>query len=91
MAYISPRLGILNNIPFAIPFAVRVEIFRRFVWNDMRALDMETGAFSGFPKHKVVVRRGHIARDGYDGLNGLGAALKERIQITFIDQFGNEE
>ena len=33
-AYLSPRLGVLNNIPFAIPFDVRVSIFRSFIRND---------------------------------------------------------
>ncbi|CAD6939978.1 unnamed protein product, partial [Tilletia caries] len=28
------RLGVLNNIPFVIPFDVRVEIFRQFIRND---------------------------------------------------------
>jgi len=57
----------------------------------MRALDLDHGMFSGAPRHRAVVRRGQVAKDGYDNLNGLGAALKERIQITFVDQFGNEE
>ncbi|KAJ3827522.1 HECT-domain-containing protein [Lentinula raphanica] len=36
--YLTPRLGVLNNIPFAIPFHVRVAIFRNFVHMDMVAL-----------------------------------------------------
>ncbi|CAA7268561.1 unnamed protein product [Cyclocybe aegerita] len=31
---LTPRLGILNNIPFAVPFEVRVRIFREFVHAD---------------------------------------------------------
>ncbi|KAG8995219.1 hypothetical protein FRB94_009328 [Tulasnella sp. JGI-2019a] len=89
MAYISPRLGILNNIPFAIPFSVRVEIFRDFVAADMTRLDLADPYAR--PKHHCVVRRGQIAKDGYDSLNQLGAQLKGRIQITFVDQFGEEE
>lgn len=89
MAYISPRLGVLNNIPFAIPFSVRVQIFRDFVAADMAQL----GLLDPYarPKYHCVVRRGQIAKDGYDGLNGLGPMLKNRVQITFIDQFGEEE
>ncbi|KAJ3505966.1 hypothetical protein NLJ89_g7135 [Agrocybe chaxingu] len=34
---LTPRLGILNNIPFAIPFDVRVRIFREFVRADAAA------------------------------------------------------
>ncbi|KAJ4473402.1 hypothetical protein C8J55DRAFT_519409 [Lentinula edodes] len=33
--YLSPRLGVLNNIPFAIPFHVRVAIFRNFIHMDL--------------------------------------------------------
>ncbi|KAF9078553.1 hypothetical protein BDP27DRAFT_1309750 [Rhodocollybia butyracea] len=35
LTYLSPRLNILNNIPFAIPFSVRVSIFRAFVHMDI--------------------------------------------------------
>ncbi|CAG8739354.1 3903_t:CDS:2, partial [Racocetra fulgida] len=31
---VSPRLGVLHNIPFVIPFDERVKIFRHFVRND---------------------------------------------------------
>jgi len=34
LAFLSPRLGVLNNIPFVIPFEVRIEIFRQFIRND---------------------------------------------------------
>ncbi|KZO97211.1 HECT-domain-containing protein [Calocera viscosa TUFC12733] len=90
MARLSPRLGVLNNLPFAIPFEVRVGIFRQFVRNDIQS----QGLYDGFmrrPRHGVEVRRDHIAEDGYDGLNGLGPALKGPVAITFRDQWGNIE
>lgn len=90
MAYISPRLGVLNNIPFAIPFNVRVEIFRDFIANDMAHVDA-AGPNGGPIGYHCTIRRDHIAKDGYDALNSLGPKLKRRIRITFIDQFGNEE
>ena len=31
MAFISPRLGLLNNLPMAVPFQIRLEAFREFV------------------------------------------------------------
>jgi ubiquitin-protein ligase E3 C len=31
MAYISPRLGLLNNLPMAVPFQTRLQVFRQFV------------------------------------------------------------
>lgn len=36
LANFSPRLGILDNIPFVIPFEVRIKIFREYVYNDKK-------------------------------------------------------
>jgi ubiquitin-protein ligase E3 C len=56
-----PRLGILNNIPFAIPFEVRVFIFRHFVTNDA----MSSGRL---PTVHIQVLRGMVGQDGFDKL-----------------------
>ncbi|OAX36693.1 HECT-domain-containing protein [Rhizopogon vinicolor AM-OR11-026] len=84
LSYHSPRLGVLNNIPFAIPFETRVLIFRRFVQSDKR-----TRGDDGRGRIDVSIRRGHIAQDGYDRLADVD--LRARIHITFIDQFGEPE
>ncbi|KAG5644449.1 hypothetical protein DXG03_008348 [Asterophora parasitica] len=98
LAYLSPRLGVLNNIPFTIPFDVRVSIFRHFVLNDVVSI---TGASnsrvaarsmfwgSGNGRTRVQVRRGSVAQDGFDRL--AEANLKQPVEISFIDQFGAEE
>jgi len=31
MAFVSPRLGLLNNLPMAVSFKTRLRIFREFV------------------------------------------------------------
>ncbi|KAI0366687.1 HECT-domain-containing protein [Pilatotrama ljubarskyi] len=88
VAYLSPRLGVLNNIPFAIPFEVRVGIFRQFVLNDMTS-----NGFNSFRGRmmttRVTIRRTNVAQDGFDRLGDVN--LKAPIAITFVDQFGNEE
>lgn len=89
MAFISPRLGVLNNIPFAIPFDVRVQIFREFIANDAHQLGLDD--WYTRPKHRATIRRQSVAQDGFDQLGSLGPALKEKVAITFIDEFGNEE
>lgn len=89
MAFISPRLGVLNNIPFAIPFSVRVQIFRQFIANDAHRLGLDD--WFSRPKQKATIRRTSVAQDGFDQLGSLGAGLKGKISITFIDAFGNEE
>ena len=86
-AYLTPRLAVLNNIPFAIPFETRVSIFRSFILNDMESLG-RLDRFSG-GKTKAVIRRDKIARDGFDRLQD--ANLKQPLEIVFIDQFGQEE
>lgn len=89
IALLSPRLGVLNHIPFAIPFDVRVSIFRNFINNDrlMRGIDDRRRMHQMMAR--ISVRRGNIAQDGYDKLSGYD--LKGPIAITFIDQFGQEE
>ncbi|KAF8148075.1 hypothetical protein B0H34DRAFT_803194 [Crassisporium funariophilum] len=96
IASMSPRLGILNNIPFSIPFSVRVAIFRHFVLNDMMARGTASrfqhrGFGGGGGRAKVQVRRGMVAQDGFDRLGGGEVDLKAPVEISFIDQFGQEE
>ncbi|KZV93827.1 HECT-domain-containing protein [Exidia glandulosa HHB12029] len=90
IAFVSPRLGVLHNIPFALPFEIRVAIFRHFVRNDMMRLGIDPHGMS-HRRHKTVIRRDRIAEDGFDQLNDLGPALKGTLSITFVDQFGREE
>jgi ubiquitin-protein ligase E3 C len=89
LAYLSPRLGVLNNIPFVIPFEVRVEIFHQFTALDYVRLRKQR-QFHG-PLREITIRRGSVAEDGFKQLNGLGENLKHRFAIKFIDQFGIEE
>ncbi|KAH8087159.1 HECT-domain-containing protein [Cristinia sonorae] len=87
IAALSPRLGVLNNIPFAIPFETRVSIFRSFIQND--AMNRGFSRYSHQGISRITVRRESIAQDGFDRLQGID--LKGPIAITFIDQFGQEE
>ena len=89
MAQLSPRLGVLNNIPFAIPFDVRVAILHRFIRNDFERSQMETDFNSVGSHAAVVIRRSNIAQDGFDKLQDVD--LKRTVRIVFIDQFGSAE
>ncbi|BGP35529.1 ubiquitin-protein ligase (E3) [Rhodotorula toruloides] len=92
LALISPRLGILNNIPFVVPFETRVAIFRQFIDNDFAKLGLgEATSYAARSRHRAVVRRTHLAEDAYTHMNGLGPELKKRIEIVFIDEHGMEE
>ncbi|GAA5834520.1 hypothetical protein JCM11251_007030 [Rhodosporidiobolus azoricus] len=91
MALVSPRLGVLNNIPFVIPFETRVAIFRQFVASDYKKLGVDSNGLIARARHRAIVRRDHLAEDAYAHLNGLGQDLKKRVEIVFIDEHGIEE
>lgn len=58
--------------------------------NDMRSRGMSRHSALGMSKKtRVQVRRGMVAQDGFDRLSD--ADLKAPIEISFIDQFGQEE
>ncbi|CAG8700294.1 2723_t:CDS:10 [Cetraspora pellucida] len=84
---VSPRLGVLHNIPFVIPFDERVKIFRQFIRNDR-----ERHIHAIFePRTRVTIHRSKIFEDGFDQLNAMGARLKNPVAIQFIDEFGIQE
>lgn len=90
-ALMTPRLDVLNEIPFVIPFEVRVEIFRQFVRNDAERLGLTRDLWGFGARHRATIRRSHVAEDGMAQLNGLGSRLKEPLEIVFIDQWGQPE
>ncbi|ORY14682.1 hypothetical protein BCR34DRAFT_560080 [Clohesyomyces aquaticus] len=101
---VAPRLEILQNMPFFIPFTTRVQIFREFVNLDMTkrrgSADPESWRFhvmrrpdapQTFEKHSAKIRREHEFEDAFQQFYPLGQGLKEPIQITFVDQFDTAE
>jgi ubiquitin-protein ligase E3 C len=98
---VAPRLEILQNMPFFIPFTTRVKIFREFVHLDMtkrrQTADPEAWRarmmFGGGPgdKHSARIRRDNEFEDAFEQFYSLGQGLKEPIQITFVDQFDAPE
>ncbi|KAF7339313.1 HECT-domain-containing protein [Mycena sanguinolenta] len=79
---LAPRLGMLCNIPFSVPFPMRVQVLRSFISTNIMARRNE-------PRTRIAIRREHIVQDGFDHLTQVD--LKGRIEITFIDKFGAEE
>lgn len=66
-----------------------MSIFRHFVANDMVGRGISLYSYNRIGRTRVQVRRGNVAQDGFDKL--AEADLKAPIEITFIDQFGQEE
>lgn len=99
---VTPRLEILQNMPFFIPFATRVQIFRQFVHldqvrrrnttdADVWRFDMMNSNPSHMGRHKAKVHRENIFEDAFDQYYNLGEGLKEPIQISFVDKFDTVE
>ena len=101
---LTPRLEILQNMPFLIPFNTRVEIFREFVAEDQsqrrRGLDPDQwrmaithgqDAIRFLEKHSATIHRDRVFHDAYRQFYELDDGLKEPIQITFVDQFDTPE
>lgn len=104
---VAPRLEILQNMPFFIPFHTRVEIFRQFVYLDQtkrrngtvdpdlwrQNMMFQPQAMHRDPleRHHAKIKRTQEFFDAYQQFYDLGADLKEPIQITFIDQWDNPE
>jgi ubiquitin-protein ligase E3 C len=107
LAAIGPRLEILQNMPFVIPFATRVQIFRQFVYEDQlrrrggsvdpdhwRMSIVQGGASNTrdiLGRHHAKISRNQIFEDAFEQFYRLGDGLKEPIQITFVDKFGATE
>lgn len=91
IAYISPRLGLLNNLPMAVPFQTRLEVFRQFIKADRERLGITSRYDPRHVRHRATIRRSDLAHDGFRQLNDVGPLLKGTIEITFVDQWGQEE
>ena len=102
MVDMGPKLEILRNMPFVIPFETRVKIFKRFVLHDkLRRRDgdadnnswrlMSRFRLHDFERYEARIRRGKLFQDAMERFWDLGDGLKEPIHITFVDKFGNEE
>lgn len=102
---VAPRLEILQNMPFVIPFETRVQIFRNFVAQDMYKrrhgfvdADMwrnwvmnQDGGHMRIAPYYAQIRRGFEFEDAYESLDKLKDNIKEPVQISFIDKFGQQE
>lgn len=69
---------ILRNIPFVVPFPMRLKLFHQFIEQDHKR------DYSFIPP--VVVRRDYIFEDGYSNLYKLD--LKNNINVQFKNKEG---
>lgn len=79
---------LLSRIPQTVPFSERVTIYEQLLFNDRQRGGLNS---HGGGAVAVRIRRDHAVSDAMDGLPHDGNAIKHRVQITFIDEHGNQE
>ena len=76
---------LLQAIPFVLPFEKRVELFYRFIEQDLQA---QTPSW----KQPINVRRDFILEDGFTRLkNYSGLDFKQQLRVQFQSKDGHME
>lgn len=94
-AVAAPAAQLLLRLPFALPFALRVDMFYRLIARDRQAWEngerAELLQFGhGFGEH-VTVRRDHLITDAFRNLSPLRHKMKGRVRISFVNADGMPE
>ena len=93
--FATPRLNILRNVPFFIPFETRVEIFRGFIERDRQKYAMDPfNLFDPDPEDfaPTAVSRETILLDAFQSLNNKSRTRwKSNFRIRLLDKFGLPE
>lgn len=77
------HMRVLHNIPFSLPFPLRVRVLRNLIHQDRcNILDGPQDWV------RARVRRARVLPDSFEELNRLGSNLKRTIQIEFVNHEG---
>jgi len=91
--FATPRLNILRNVPFFIPFETRVEIFRGFIERDReKNYENRVNFFDPQSSALTTIQRENILLDAYRNLSKLSRTnWKYNLHIQLVDKFGLPE
>jgi hypothetical protein len=81
----SAVADLLQIAPHAVPYALRVDMFRQLLRMDKERISARRGG------RQVTVRRGSVLEDACKQLAPLGAAIKEPFMVVFVDEHGAQE
>ncbi|KAJ2555022.1 ubiquitin-protein ligase (E3), partial [Coemansia sp. RSA 1933] len=72
---ITPRIAVLKNIPFVVPFNDRVRLFHALINRDRASIGlaslgnvMQASPYGRYPSAHATIRRGHVFDDGFRAL-----------------------
>lgn len=86
----SPRLELLQKIPFVLSFALRVDVLDESLEMDRHRSGLDRDYELRVRRYTAEIRRGHMLEDAFAQLNHLRGELKSLIGITFYNEFGVE-
>lgn len=90
----APRLELLREAPFFIPFDTRLKVFQEFI-TQMRNCDerLNTHFFDSFGrilKPIGKIRRDHLLEDAFKAFNALDSDFKQEVTVVFLNEHGAE-
>jgi ubiquitin-protein ligase E3 C len=89
---VEPRLNILRQVPFFLPFDVRVRIFQEFILRDKeRSGIVQDNFFNDFmgPQRVIEIFRGRELEDAFEKIPSSDN-LKHKLRISFQTEYGPE-
>ncbi|CAI4039142.1 hypothetical protein SMKI_07G1130 [Saccharomyces mikatae IFO 1815] len=94
------KLEILLELPFFIPFEERVDLFYMFIALDKKRLSLDDHhnlmnmfapwASTGMKKQSAIISRDNVLEDAFNAFNSIGERFKAPLDVTFINEFGEE-
>ena len=86
--------ALLKTMPWAVDFHERMKLFRSILDDERLQVQGSNDVFSGPQRSRGVivrVRKARILEDGMEALSKVGAAIKDRIVVKYVNDFGEEE
>eukprot|EP00602_Paraphysomonas_sp_CaronLab_P006417 CAMPEP_0185031244 /NCGR_PEP_ID=MMETSP1103-20130426/18610_1 /TAXON_ID=36769 /ORGANISM="Paraphysomonas bandaiensis, Strain Caron Lab Isolate" /LENGTH=1024 /DNA_ID=CAMNT_0027566705 /DNA_START=286 /DNA_END=3360 /DNA_ORIENTATION=- len=85
--------AILKYQPWAIDFHQRMKILREILDMERRSIQGSDDINSGQRSRGTIVRvrRQRLLADGMDALDRIGNAIKDRIIVRYVNDFGEDE
>ena len=87
-------VALLRVMPWSVNFYERMKLFREVVDTERVSVQGADDNAGGRPRSKglvVRIRRSHILHDGMAALDRVGNAIKDRVVVRYLNEFGEEE
>lgn len=82
-------------MPWAVDFHERMRLFRNTLDVERLQIQGSNDLMSGGPQRSrsviVRVRKTRVLEDGMEALSKVGAAIKDRVIVKYVNEFGEDE